>query len=308
MLTVDHLTYDYPGTRALDDVSFTIEKGSIVALVGPNGAGKSTLMRCISALDVPFAGQVKIDGLDVHEHPRNAHLYMGYLPDFYGLYEDLTVLRCLLYRAASQKIPADQQEGKARKAAERLGLSDRLQQKAGTLSRGLKQRLAIAQAILHEPKFILLDEPASGLDPEARDNLAHILRTLREEDMTLLVSSHILAELQDYSTHMLLIQNGQIKDYRPIRNIREDGGRPLKITLLKEDPRISSFLAELPYLTAIRVVGKIAHCRLLGGDNEQNDLLQKLIAKGFTISSLAQEEVNLQTLYLEKIKEGRPHA
>src|ERR1044072_3459514 len=151
MIRVEHLIFDYPGHRALDDVSFEIKPGTITALVGPNGAGKSTLMRVCSGLERPFAGRVPRQDTDVHESPREAHERMGYLADFFGLYDEMTVRQCLEYRAAAQGVSKQTQCDAVELAAGRMDLSDRLNQRAGELSRGLRQRLAIAQATIHNP-------------------------------------------------------------------------------------------------------------------------------------------------------------
>ena len=181
MIAVSDLVFDYPGTRALDHVTFALEEKTITALVGPNGAGKTTLLRCLAGLDTPFAGQISVGGLDVLSEPRQSHRRMGFLADSFGLYDDLSVEQCLLYSAAALGLPSAEQTKAARLAAERLALSDRYRQTVGTLSRGLRQRLAIAQTIVHRPEVLLLDEPASGLDPEARLGLADTLRRLRDE-------------------------------------------------------------------------------------------------------------------------------
>ena len=136
MLTVESLCFDYPGTRALDDVGFTIASHSITALVGPNGAGKTTLLRCIAGLAEPIAGRVLLDGADVHEDPRAAHRAMGYLSDFFGLYDDLTVAQCLRNRADAQGVAVAQRDALVERAARRSGIAERMDQKAGALSRG----------------------------------------------------------------------------------------------------------------------------------------------------------------------------
>jgi ABC-2 type transport system ATP-binding protein len=197
MIAVRGLVFDYPGIRALDDVSFSLEPETITALVGPNGAGKTTLLRCLAGLDMPFAGEVTVAGLDVRREPRQSHRHMGFLADNAGLYDDLTVEQCLRYRAAALGLPASERDRAVQHAAQGLVIADRLHQKAGTLSRGLRQRLAIAETIVHHPQVLLLDEPASGLDPESRVGLADTLRRLKREGMTIIVSSHILSELED---------------------------------------------------------------------------------------------------------------
>src|SRR5690606_31914263 len=146
-----------------------------------------------------------IDGLDTRDAPRAVHARLGYLPDFFGLYDALNVRRCLYYAARAHGITAGAATGAVEAAAARVGLSDRMEQAAGALSRGLRQRLAIAQALVHRPAVLLLDEPAAGLDPQARRDLSQLLLSLKTDGMTLVVSSHILAELEDYSDRMIIV-------------------------------------------------------------------------------------------------------
>ncbi|MFN3521146.1 MAG: ABC transporter ATP-binding protein [Phenylobacterium sp.] len=209
MIEVRDVVYDYPTARALHGVSFSVEPGAVLALVGPNGAGKTTLLRCIAALDAPTEGRIAVAGMDTQRDPRAVHAALGYLPDFYGLYEELSVRRCLLYAARSRGVGEADAPRAAEAAAARVQLSDRLDARAGALSRGLRQRLAIAQTIVHQPKVLLLDEPAAGLDPEARRSLSELILRLAAEGMTIVVSSHILAELEDYSTRMLMLRDGR---------------------------------------------------------------------------------------------------
>jgi len=210
MIEVRDVVYDYPTLRALHGVSCTVEAGAVLALVGPNGAGKSTLMRCIAALDAPTEGTITVAGLDTQADPRAVHAALGYLPDFFGLYDELSIRRSLTYAARSRGVADAAVAEAVGLAAERVQLSDRLDQRAGELSRGLRQRLAIAQTIVHQPRVLLLDEPAAGLDPEARRSLSGLILKLAADGMTIVVSSHILAELEDYSTRMLMIRDGRV--------------------------------------------------------------------------------------------------
>jgi len=210
MIEVRDLVYEYPAKRALEGVSLTVARGTITALVGPNGAGKTTLLRCLAALEMPYSGRVTIGGLDTRKAPREVHTRLGYLPDFYGLYDSLSVRRCLTYAAWSHGIAPALTAAAVENAARRVGLLDRLETRAGELSRGLRQRLAIAQAIVHTPEVVLLDEPAAGLDPQARRDLSALLLELKDAGLTLVVSSHILAELEDYCSEMIVIEAGRI--------------------------------------------------------------------------------------------------
>jgi ABC-2 type transport system ATP-binding protein len=301
MIQVEHLVYDYPGHRALDDVSFTIAPQTITALVGPNGAGKTTLLRCLVALDRPGAGRVLLDEIDVHESPRAAHERMAFLPDFFGVYDDLTVRRCLDYRARAHGVPRERRAAAMQRAAERLGIADRMDDYAGTLSRGLKQRLAIAQAIIHEPQVALLDEPAAGLDPEARYGLAAVFRDLRAGGMTLIVSSHILAELEDYSTHILAIRDGRIVDHSaltPDGARGADGRIPLQLRLAAPDARIAAALGGIAAVSDIVIEAESVRFAFAGDLQARHDLLKHLIGEGFPVAEFAPVAGNLQESYL----------
>jgi len=210
MIDAENVVYDYPSGRALRGVSFVVRPGAVLALVGPNGAGKSTLMRCIAALDAPTQGVITVQGIDTQADPRTIHASLGYLPDIYGLYDRLSVRQCLLYAARSRGLAAADAPAATETAAARVGLSDRMESLAGHLSRGLRQRLGIAQSLVHRPRVLLLDEPASGLDPEARASLSELIRSLAGDGMTLIVSSHILSELEDYCSEMLMLREGEV--------------------------------------------------------------------------------------------------
>ena len=202
--------------QRLSGVSFAASPGSVTALVGPNGAGKTTLMRCLAGLEVPDAGSVTLAGIDVVADPRAARSRMGFLQDFFGLYDRLSVRRCLDYAARSRLVAPADRPGRIDAVAASLGLGDLLDRPAAALSRGQRQRVAIGTAIIHRPPVLILDEPAAGLDPEARAELAGLLRSLAADGMTLLVSSHILAELEDYSTDVLMLERGQVIGHGPL--------------------------------------------------------------------------------------------
>ncbi len=304
MLEVENLVYDYPGHRALDSVSLYLERGSITALVGPNGAGKSTLMRLCAGLEQPFSGSVRLDGEDVHANPRGAHRRMGFLPDFFGLYDELSVAQCLEYRAATQGVPAAQRRAVVERVAERLEIADRLRQKAGTLSRGLRQRLAIAQAVLHEPAFLMLDEPASGLDPSARIGLSNVLRTLARDGMTILVSSHILAELEDYSTHILMLKQGQVVEHAPLTTMGAVTERRVEIRLDFARP-VVELRRRLIAIGTIEVVSCGHDEAIVMSDPDpaaRAAMLNAVIDAGLPLASFAPERRSLQDIYLARMK------
>ncbi|MEI9997290.1 MAG: ABC transporter ATP-binding protein [Rhizomicrobium sp.] len=299
MIEVEDLVYEYPATRALKGVSLTVSEQTITALVGPNGAGKTTLLRCLAALDDPYSGRVRIDGLDTVESPREIHAKLGYLPDFYGLYDDLTVRRCLTYAARSHGIASALTSAAVQTAAGRVGLLDRLESRAGELSRGLRQRLAIGQAIVHEPKVLLLDEPAAGLDPQARRDLSTLLIALRDRGMTLVVSSHILAELEDYCSEMIIIENGRIAGGKAIK-VRDDARPRYLIELATARADLRDFLAakgadvvEADQTRAVFIFTRNAGARA--------KLLRDLIGAGFDVASFAETGKALEDAYFARV-------
>ncbi len=304
VIDVRDLVYDYATSRALMGVSLTIEPGTITGLVGPNGAGKTTLLRCVAALETPFSGSVSVDGLSTTEHPREVHRRIGYLQDFFGLYDELTVRQCLRHHAMAHAVPAAERETRIVETAQRLDLGDRLDQDAGKLSRGLRQRLAIAQAIIHHPKVLLLDEPASGLDPEARSGLSRLMVALRDEGITIVVSSHILAELEDYSTHMLVLRQGRITRHCPIGEADRQSTERLRITLSAPDDRLAAILAEMPSVGDVEVEPDGARIAFDGDAAMRHDLLRRLLEAGLPVCSFHPEFRSMQDVYLERMSDA----
>lgn len=306
MISVRNLIYDYPTKRALRSVTFDIQSGSITGLVGPNGAGKTTLLRCLAGLEVPFSGSIYVDRIDVVENPREAHGRLGLLQDVLGLYDNLTVRQSLLFHAAAHKIPPRDQVKRTLDLAEKLSLADRLEDRVGTLSRGLRQRLAIAQAMIHRPRVLLLDEPAAGLDPDARARLSDLLRALGEEGMTLVVSSHILAELEDYTTHMMILRNGRVVEHCPTR---APVGRPrrLKVVLAQANTNLRPTLSAEASVGAIEVDGSGASARFdFSGDMAgQAQLLKKMVDLGLPVVALQDEPRSMQAVYAERMRGGK---
>jgi len=300
MIQIRDLVFEYPGHRALADVNLTIARGAITALVGPNGAGKTTLLRCMAALETPYAGSVTIDGLDTREAPRAIHARLGYLPDFFGLYDALSVRRCLHYAARAHAIGSSHAAQAAQTAAARVGLSDRLEQAAGALSRGLRQRLAIAQAIVHQPAVLLLDEPAAGLDPQARRDLSQLLLSLRDGGMTLVVSSHILAELEDYSDRMVIVDHGRIAGGE---SIALKGTSRLRVRLASPRNDLKDFLAGHG-AAVVEASADHALVTMTGGTAERAALLAALVQAGFAVAEFAEDARALEDIYFAQTGVG----
>lgn len=298
MIVANAVTYEYPNLRALSDVSFTIGQGAIAALIGPNGAGKTTLLRCLAALELPYSGAIEIDGIDTAEHPREVHKRIGYLSDYFGVYGDLTVERCLRHAAMAGGVPPENVGAAVARAAGRVGLSDRMKALSGTLSRGLRQRLGIAQAMIHDPSVLILDEPASGLDPEARHELSELLKMLRNQGMTLLVSSHILSELEDYATEVLFIRDGRLVQHAPLGGAGAASSIRVRVEMAHAVPNLAQALSTVTGITvesadetsAILICGAAAE--------ERRKALAALVAAGLPVSTFVDHRERLQESYL----------
>jgi ABC-2 type transport system ATP-binding protein len=299
MIEVEQLVFDYPSRRALHGVDFCIAAGSITALVGPNGAGKSTLLRCLAALYRPFSGQVRINGFDTAEQPRQVHQSLGYLSDFFGLYDNLSVRRSLLYACRTHEV----NEARVEQVAAQLGLSSYLQSLAGELSRGLRQRLAIGLAIIHQPPVLLLDEPASDLDPEARIGLSQLFLDLRQQGMTLLVSSHILAELEGYASDVLIIDGGHIIDHHPLRV--SEGRCELLIELSRPDGRLRQQLEQHADLSLVQADERLARVQLGTSLELHQALLAELVGAGLPVARFGPLDLDLQQVYVERLRQAR---
>ena len=298
LISVSNLVFDYDTTRALSDISFTIEPGMVVALVGPNGAGKTTLMRCIAALEQPTAGTVHVDGVEVRDDPRTVHRKIGFLPDFFGLYDELTVRQALDFHAAAKKIASEDRTARVRWAAELLVIEDMIDRRVGELSRGNRQKLAIAQAVIHRPQVALLDEPASGLDPDARRRLSQTIRALNGEGMTLIVSSHILAELEDYSSHVLIMRAGQLEAFRDLKQSHRDAQRAtLRVRLAAPDMRLREILSGLPDADVLDAGDREATFVFPDDAKAQHACLKYLIENGLAVSEMAPVAKSMSDVY-----------
>lgn len=298
MIEVKNLNFDYPGKRVLHDISFTIAQGSVTALVGPNGAGKTTLLRCLVALDCPHSGDISVGGIDVTENPRAVHRQIGYLSDFFGLFNDLTVRQCLTYMSWSQQVEVKNVAAHVEKIAREVMIDNMLERKAGVLSRGYRQRLGIGLALVHDPALIILDEPASGMDPEARIHLSRLMRSLRARGKTMIVSSHILNELEDYCTDMLIIRDGRVASHVLLSDHAQKTQRILYISLRGGAAVHAQILAAEPGLHIESFDGDVATCRFDGDESAQQTLLSALLAAGLPVYNFASEQHSLQDAYM----------
>ena len=305
MIKVSNLAQDFTDVRALDNVSFEVGEGSVVALIGPNGSGKTTLMRCISTLQEIQEGTIYINEVDIKEEPRRIHQMVGYLADNFGLYDDLTVRECLSYPAHSRLLEIEDAIEVVVDCAKEVGVYDFIDREVNTLSRGMRQRVGIAQAIIHSPKLLILDEPASGLDPEARIDLSNLILRLRERGMTIFVSSHILAELEDYSTEMLIIKKGKIVEHTKLISEKKDVSTTTTLKLVLEEAfeELSFLLNDLSEnVKTIQTEGLEVTLSLDESELKQHELLRFLMNNNVPVRELSSVKRNLQEEYLKTIQ------
>ncbi|MGL1936638.1 MAG: ABC transporter ATP-binding protein [Fibrobacterales bacterium] len=326
MIKIKNLSYAYPDQLALKSIYCEIKPGTITAVVGPNGAGKSTLFKCITTLQKPAPGTIFINGLDVVTHPRECKKLIGYLPDTFGLYEKLTVNQVLTYFAQAHGCTTQESERRVSELVALLNLSDKIDKPCGSLSRGMRQRVAIGQAMIHNPALLVLDEPASGLDPEARHELAQLFIRLKEEGVTLLISSHILAELDQYADDLLVLRGGELVNQKAQALSSDQGAvdetsveeRLITLKVLSQPDSVTKLLSTNTYvpqshdgeiLSLLSRVSKVA-CEgnevkavLNGTEKDQHTLIRFLFQEGCTISECYTEKQNLQETYLTMVKE-----
>lgn len=296
MIKVQNLIFDYPGHRALDNISFEIEPQTITALVGPNGAGKSTLLRTLAALDTPLSGKAFINGVDILRFPKQVHRTSSFLPDFYGLYDNLTVQQCLKFAALSYHLSGKKSDKYIQHVIEKLELEAYRNTLTNHLSRGWRQKLAIGQAIIYKPEVLLLDEPAAGLDPDARLHLSKLLRTLCAEGMTIIVSSHILSELEDYSTHMLVIKHGKLVKHCSLSGQTEEKSR-LKISLTELNEQILKQIKDVDALHIISVQGLDIIVEFQGSHYDRHYLLKKLLEQNIPVCAIQIHKPSMVEVY-----------
>ena len=305
MITVEGLTKMYGSRTALDHVSFEVPKGEIFGFVGPNGAGKTTTLRILAALLEPTAGRALVDGADVTEHPNLVHERLGYMPDFFGVYDQLTAGEYLDFYAACYRQPKARRKKIADDLLELVGLTDRREQAVDTLSRGLKQRLCLARALVHDPAVLLLDEPASGLDPRARVEMREILKELQTMGKTIIISSHILPELTELCTMIGIIDQGRMRATGPVQEVIRQltTGRRLRITVLGQKEEAAAVLKPLPAVHEVVTVNGTIEAHYDGDDAAAAAILQALIAAGIKVSGFNQLEGGLEDAFMKATSE-----
>ncbi len=310
ILWVEGLTKRYHKQRepAVKALSFAVEPGAVYAFVGPNGAGKTTTIRAITTLLAFDAGEVRVGGYRVDTHPHEVRRILGYIPDEFGLYEEMPAWQYLDFFAGCYDIPPEQRGAIVEDLLALVGLSHRRDDPVRSLSRGMRQRLGLARALVHDPQLIVADEPAAGLDPRARVELREIFRVLQEMGKTIFLSSHVLRELDEVATHVGIIEAGQLVASGPIEEIRMRlrPHRRVRITFLGDPDDAHAWLTAYPGVDSIETTtagngngGRPGLLVTLQGDETAvAALLQALIGAEFAVLSFTEERETLESLFL----------
>jgi ABC-2 type transport system ATP-binding protein len=292
VIAVEALHKRYGDHVALDEVDFSVPRGEIFGFVGPNGAGKTTTIRILATLASADAGMATIGGVPVGDDPHGVRELIGYMPDFFGVYDHLTAEEYLEFYAACHGVPRRRRRAVAHELLELVDLTDRAGDQVDTLSRGMKQRLCLARALVHDPQVLLLDEPASGLDPRARVEMRELIRELRRMGKTILVSSHILPELEELCTWVGFIDGGRMVAAGPLADVRNRvlAGRRLRVELVDSDDLklhdVSDRIKDRTGIIEVELVDGGLEVAV-EDDFADQDLLLELVKAGVAVRSFA---------------------
>jgi len=300
VITAENLTKVYGKRTALDHVSFEVPEGEIFGFVGPNGAGKTTTLRILAALLEPTGGHASIGGVDVAKQPDLAHSRLGYMPDFFGVYDKLTVSEYLDFYAACYRQNKQRRSKVVADLLELIGLTERRDQLVDTLSRGLKQRLCLARALVHDPVVLLLDEPASGLDPRARVDMREILKELRKMGKTIVISSHILPELTELCTMIGIIDHGRMRATGSVQEVIQhlSAGRRVRIAVVGDSEAALEILKPLASVSHAEIANDAIEATYEGDDSTAAAILQALTAGGIRVSAFSQVDGGLEEAFM----------
>lgn len=306
MLDLINLTKEYGNVRAVDQLNLHLDPGEIFGFIGPNGAGKTTTIKMIATLLRPTYGEARVNGIDVVRHPEKVRSVIGYMPDFFGVYEDVKVWEYLDFFAAAYKIPRADRPGIINDVLELTDLTGKRESFVEELSRGMKQRLCLAKTLVHEPLLLLLDEPASGLDPRARIEIRELLKELRRMGKTIFVSSHILSELADFCTCIGIIEAGRLIAAGSVDEIIEKTGisRSVEVRATEGMDRIESVLRDNPMVRDVMFEpdGDACHIQFNGQLDDVADLLKVLLDNGVRVVQAIESASDLEEVFLRVTK------
>ncbi len=306
VVEIDNLRVNYGKLQAVRGISLTIPRGEVYGFIGPNGAGKSSTIKVLATLQTDFRGRAAVNGLNVALEPHRVRECIGYMPDFFGVYDDLTVREYLHFFAAAYRIDRARRKRVIDDVLELTDLTGKIEAPVEGLSRGMKQRLALARVLLHDPDLLLLDEPASGLDPRARIEVRELLTALREMGKTILISSHILHELGQLCTRIGIIEAGEMVEQGSLEEIYEKLRlrRVVHVQVSNPSPDLLSRVRQVSGVLEVEEQVDRWAISLREGGSAVEDLHDAIVALGARIRMFQPEAMDMETAFM-KLTEGR---
>lgn len=301
MLKISNLKKTYGNYHALNGFDLSVGEGSLFGLVGPNGAGKTTAIKIMSGLLMPDEGEVIIDGLDALSQSDRVKELIGYVPDSFGIYENLTVKEYMDFFAAAYGIVGLTARKRCMNLLGQVGLEDRTDFHVDALSRGMQQRLCLARALIHDPKILIMDEPTSGLDPRTRYEYKELIRELHDAGKTVLVSSHILSELSQMCTDIGIMENGKMILCGDMEDImaRIEGSNPIRITIMDGVRDAIAIMKRNPNVKTISQNGRQFLLNFDGTREDEAALLEQLIGADIPVREFVREPGSLETYFMQ---------
>lgn len=304
MIRTDSLTKRYGRTKALDGLTLSVPKGSIYGFIGQNGAGKTTTLRILATLLLPDEGRAEVAEVDVLRHPFEVRRLVGYMPDFFGVYDDLKVGEYLEFYASLHGMHGPAAVALRDSLLELVDLGAKREEYVEGLSRGMQQRLCLARALIHDPQVLLLDEPASGLDPIARVEMRELLKELGRMGKTIMISSHILSELADLCTHIGIIASGKLLREGTVQEVLWAAERPAyRLKVLRGADRAASLLESTSGVGSVAVEGSEVRFHCDGGAEVAAAALAAITGAGVPVARLSEEESSLESTFLRLARE-----
>lgn len=304
MLEIKNLCKSFKRKLVLNDLNLSIDDGEIFGFVGPNGAGKTTTMRIVAGLLMPDSGSVVLDGIDAITQADKMKKLIGYMPDFFGTYPNLKTSQYMEYFTSLYGICGNEVEKRCDELLELVNLADKKNVYVDDMSRGMKQRLCLARCLIHDPKLLILDEPASGLDPRARFEMKEIMRTLRQMEKTVIISSHILPELAQMTSTIGIIENGKIIAKGTMDNILTSLNKKsrIHIVIVENNDDIIKILKNDSKISNISINENVYSFNYDGSEKEIALVIKKLVDAGILISEITRESGNLEEVFMEITK------
>ena len=301
VIRAEGLNKKYGNFHAVKSFNLELDEGDVFGFIGPNGAGKTTTMRMLATLLDPTSGEAYVCGHSIYNRPREIRRLVGYMPDFFGVYDDMKVIEYLEFFAATYRIPVEKRLDICERVLDLVDLTFKRDSFANTLSRGQTQRLGLARVLVHDPQVLLLDEPASGLDPRARIKIRELIKRLRDMGKTIMVSSHILPELADICNKIGIIERGELIVNERVSEVmqRIRSAPVLKISVRTDRERASKCIESDPMVDCIETdpEGRLT-VHLKQGVEDYAPLAKVLIDAGFAIEHFAEDEINLETAFM----------